>query len=181
MDNHDAHWCYINPESPVYKEDVRVRKVGQAKSKGVDLPDYLKEERPKKKGGSVGMVAPNSGKDEGLAEDILGALRMVGCLSEEEVQGHLDGILDAHQAREGLVATICHQSDGNEPTSIMSVGEGDHLVTPRLSPSTWDRLMEGGYPRPGHVPVAAPGMEGAQRDGGALHLQAVTSALLAAA
>lgn len=93
MDSHDEKWCYINPASPVYKEDVRARKISQAKKKGTQLPDYLQDEVPKK----VNMVASveNSG-DGGLAEDILGALRMVGSLSEDEVQGHLDRILNEH-------------------------------------------------------------------------------------
>jgi hypothetical protein len=81
MDHHDAQWCYIDPASKVYKEDVRVRRIAAAKKKGVQLPAYLQDETPK----AVNMVAHTTAVQEGLVEDVLGALRLVGRLSEAEV------------------------------------------------------------------------------------------------
>ena len=47
-----------------------------------------------------------------VVEDLVGALRMVGCIREDDLQKHADAILDQMQQDEGLVATFCHQSDG---------------------------------------------------------------------
>ena len=75
---------------------------------------------------------------------------MVGTMGEEEVQQTVDTIIDAHQQKEGLVATIHHTSDGNCPTCVYSLGAGtEERVAPRVQPSTWDRLMEGYLPPKG--------------------------------
>lgn len=97
------------------------------------------------------------GGDMGLAGDIMAALRLVGCLGEEEVQGHVDNILNVHQEREGLVATICHQSDGLNPSKVFSLVPG-RAQEGRLEPSTWEQLMEGCLPG-----GAQGGLEEAQR------------------
>lgn len=52
MDGHDRRWCYIDPASSVFKPDVRVRRIGQAKARGIQLPDYLQDEKP----AAVGML-----------------------------------------------------------------------------------------------------------------------------
>ena len=140
MDNHDHKWCYVNPKSQAYREDVRVRRIQAAKKKGVQLPDYLQEERPARAHSLVGKLD----MDQALTEDLVGALRLVGSMGEDEVQQTVDTIIDAHQQREGLVATIHHTSDGTCPTCVYSLGAGDGgRIAPPVRPSTWDRLMEG--------------------------------------
>jgi hypothetical protein len=59
-----------------------------------------------------------TGPDGGLAEDLVGALRLVGGLREEEVQSHVDRILEAQQVMEGMVASIHHETDGDCPSSV---------------------------------------------------------------
>ncbi len=98
-------------------------------------------------------------------------------MREEEVQATVDTIIDAHQQKEGLVATIHHTSDGTCPTCVYSLGAGaEDRVAPPVQPSTWDRLMEG------YVP---PQMEQGHRmmstaADSELQVKAVTDALLAA-
>lgn len=77
MDTHDHKWCYVDPRSQAYKPDVRARRVKQAKGKGVQLPDYLQEESPAVVGNVLGG---------GYTDDLMGALRLVGALTEDEVQ-----------------------------------------------------------------------------------------------
>ncbi len=93
MDNHDHKWCYVDPKSQAYREDVRVRRIQAAKKKGVQLPDYLQEERPARAHSLVGKVE----MDQALTEDLVGALRLVGSMGEDEVQQTVDTIIDAHQ------------------------------------------------------------------------------------
>ena len=45
---------------------------------------------------------------QSLAEDLVAALRMVGNLSELEVQDKADLIINAQQESEGLIASFCH-------------------------------------------------------------------------
>ena len=52
---------------------------------------------------------------QGLADDLIAALRMVGSLSEEEVQDKTDIIINAQQESEGLIATFKHEDDGDVP------------------------------------------------------------------
>lgn len=87
MDNHDTKWCFINPASQSYKPDVRARRLEQAKKRGVALPDYLQTSPPT----GVNMVSPPTT----MVEDLMGALRMVGHLSEDQVQAQTDSILSA--------------------------------------------------------------------------------------
>lgn len=70
----------------------------------MQLPAHLREEQPD----AVGQVKGGSL----LAEDLVGALRRVGALTEAQVQEQADLIINAQQEQEGLVATICHHSDG---------------------------------------------------------------------
>lgn len=65
---------------------MRQRRVQQAKRKGVNLPEYLQDEAPK----VVGMV------QSAMTDDLVGALRLVGCFTEDELQEKVDCILD-HQ------------------------------------------------------------------------------------
>lgn len=68
---------------------------------------------------------------------------MVGSLSEAEVQARVDTLLDAQQEMEGLVATVQHESDGAEPSSVYSLGASP---PPRLPDTPLDRLLEGLLP-----------------------------------
>ena len=86
MDTHDHKWCYVDPASQAFKPDVRARRIKQAKAKGVQLPEYLQNETT---GAGVNSVNPP------LADDLIAALRLVGALSEEEVQMQADTIINA--------------------------------------------------------------------------------------
>lgn len=88
MDNHDRKWCYIDPQSAAYKPDVRIRRIQQAKKKGAPLPAYLQDEEP----GKVNMVRP----DSTMIGDVQGALRLLGMLSEHEIQAQTDEIVNGH-------------------------------------------------------------------------------------
>lgn len=90
MDTHDRKWCYIDPQSAVYKPDVRTRRIQQAVRKGVTLPAYLQDEQPSR----IGMMGP----DSTMVRDVQGALRLLGMLSEDEVQAQTDEIVNSHQA-----------------------------------------------------------------------------------
>ena len=79
-----------------------------------------------------------------FTEDLVGALRLVGGLSEDEVQQHVDNILNAKQEQAGMVATFCHVSDGECPTNVFTVGPGGESAV--VQPSTWERIMEGWLP-----------------------------------
>ena len=50
-----------------------------------------------------------------LSSDLVAALRLVGSLTENEVQDKADIIINAQQEAEGLVATFCHEDDGDIP------------------------------------------------------------------
>jgi hypothetical protein len=91
MDNHDHKWCFVDPASSSYKPDVRARRIQAAKKKGTKLPDYLQEEDPK---GTVGSLQPS------LAEDLVGALRLIPGIEEDEVQAHLEAIMGVQEGEE---------------------------------------------------------------------------------
>jgi hypothetical protein len=75
MNNHDPKWCFVNPASKAYKPDVRARRIEQAKKRGVVLPDHLADVNP----APINMVSP----PQTIVDDLVGALRLVGHLSEE--------------------------------------------------------------------------------------------------
>ena len=37
-DTHTKDWCYINPDSPAFKPDVRERRLQQARARGITIP-----------------------------------------------------------------------------------------------------------------------------------------------
>lgn len=59
---------------------------------------------------------------------------MIGMLSPEEVETQTDEIIRLHQGRDGLVATIQHQSDGDQPTTVYAV-TNNNVCERRLPPS----------------------------------------------
>jgi hypothetical protein len=78
------------------------------------------------------------------------------------------------------VATLCHESDGEQPTKIYSVGaSGD--AGGRLEPSTLDQLLEGCVPQAAKGAAAGVLEQTEVGAPGALQLQALTNALMAAA
>lgn len=104
-------------------------------------------------------------------DDLIGALRLVGLMSDHEVEEEADRIVNGFQEREGMVATIQHRSDGTQPTTVYSVGPGN--ATTRLDPSMWEKLMEGcGGMASEEAPPSQGGLDA--------QVQAVTNALLAA-
>jgi hypothetical protein len=175
FDGHDAKWCYVNPNSTVFKPDVRQRRIETAKGKGIVLPDYLQNERVE------AVNAVQEGERPSLTADLVGALRMIGHLREDQVQTQVDRITNEMQEREGaLVATICHQSDGECPTKVYSLAPGGEGLPVRLAPSLLEQLMEG------CTPVhSTKGLQelltGGAEDTTALKVTAITNALLAAA
>lgn len=104
-------------------------------------------------------------------EDLVGALRLVGCMTDREVDEEVDRIVNSFQEKEGMVATIQHRSDGVEPTRVYTVGPGG--VANKLDPSRWEALMEG---------CTGGTLEAVQNSSAGLDAQvkAVTNALLAA-
>jgi hypothetical protein len=88
MHNHDEAWCFVNPASSVFKPEVRARRVKQAEAKGVTVPAYLKEAVPSQVGAAMPPFLLNGVED---------ALRMVGSLTEEEVQAQTDAIIEGWQ------------------------------------------------------------------------------------
>lgn len=114
------------------------------------------------------MVGPS------FAEDLVGALRLVGSFSEGEVQEHADRLINAQQEAEGLVATFCHEDDGEVPQSVFSVMD---TGGPRedLGPSLVERLLEGMVPSGKVAGALAAGLEGEPSgDGGLNSVQAFT-------
>ena len=120
----------MDPASQAFKPDVRARRVKQAKARGVVLPDYLKDEVV---GATNHVAAP-------LADDLVAALRLVGSLTEDEVQAQTDMIINQQQDAEGLVATFCHEDDGEVPCSILAVSQGGEE---ELEPSLFQELING--------------------------------------
>ena len=62
----------------------------------------------------------------------MAALRLVGSLTESEVQAQADVIINQQQEAEGLVATFCHEDDGEVPCSILAVSPGEGELEPSL-------------------------------------------------
>ncbi len=159
MDGHDHKWCFVDPASVAYKPEVRERRIRAAKRKGITLPDYLQDEDPKK--GAVAAVQP------GLAEDLVGALRMVPGLEDDEIEDFAGAILDGVGGPH-MVAQFQHESDGNTPQQVFSIGPGGDLQA--IPPSTCDRLMQGWVPDKVGLGAIGDDGDGEKR----LQLQAVT-------
>ena len=59
---------------------------------------------------------------------------MIGMLLPEGVDSQIDKKIRLHQGRDGLVATIQHQSDGDQPTTVYAV-TNNNVCERRLPPS----------------------------------------------
>ena len=77
MDKQNPNFCYANPKSKHYRKDVHKRRIEQAQNRGIKLPpELLLPAEP----ASIKAMAPGGE----FVEDLVGALRLLGSLSEEE-------------------------------------------------------------------------------------------------
>ena len=117
LDNHNHNWCYADPKSKHYKKEVHERRIAQAQAKGIKLPpEVLLPQEPAK----INALAPG----EEFVDDLVGALRLLGSLSEDDCQKYTDAVLEEQQRMDGLIATVVHESDGEVPSAVFSISEG---------------------------------------------------------
>ena len=100
-DNHSREWCYIDPASKVYKPEVRLRRVAQARARGIKIPAELDvDDKP---------------SSTNLVSDLEAIVGLVGGAGEGK-EALVDQLLTLQQGKEGgLYTTISHHDDGDLP------------------------------------------------------------------
>lgn len=129
MNNHPVNKCYIDPKSPMFKPEVRQRRLQACLNKGLKIPERILKD---------GHFTPNAKTtashhlSEGEINDLVAALQLTGAVQPEEAEQVVEKFVGM-TASPDLIQCVEHISEGTD--LLGSVGSEDARA-PAL-----DRLM----------------------------------------
>ncbi len=122
---HPRERCFIDPKSPMYRPEVRARKVATARKLGITIPpELLVDDAPPEK---LNMLTSAYTLLGALGQDKDATERLVDELIDER-QLEVGGYADAGLPGGELLGTIRHLDDGDVPQEAEAVVGGLNAV-----------------------------------------------------